>query len=687
MLTEIPWPWAWHWLRPAYLILVLPLGLLWFFLWRLGSDQARWQSWIDPGLLPHLLTQGRGRSEVWLALLGVSWLAAILVLAGPVWSKAPSAVQTAEAGRVLVWDLSPSMLASDVKPSRLERARLKIIDLLKALPEGQVALIVYAGDAHTVTPLTDDRNTLINLLPALHPSQMPLPGSNPEAALLQAQALLEQAQIQAGQIVLITDEIATEALPQLTRWLADSPHQLTLWTLGSTEGAPIPWGRGGFVKDSRGQPVLARLNEAELMQFARESGSHYVPLNSDNRDIDTLTELLSLAKTDTRARDGQFDQWDEKGHWLLWLLLPVAALAFRRGVMTCFVLGLVLVPGVSVNNAEASLFKTPDQQGASAYAEQHYDNAAQAFADPGWRGAALYRAGRYAEAEAAFTTQGGAEGLFNAGNSALAQGKAGQALAHFAKAKALNPSLPGLDQNQRLAEALKKAEEERKQQENQHSQSEDKPSDEASGDAGQNGSGEPKPGKDSESSAPSQSKDANQSDQSGESQNAGEPGAGSSSTAGAQGEAGTNSSQGSAHNEAADSQGQADDESDADQPQQNPAQGTGSASSTSSMPAFFSGASEPSSNNEESGDQPAQTNPSSEGSGEHSDEKTRELAQPTPALDAKARERTERLDSLLRRVPDDPAGLLRNKFKRQAQERQQSLGRGGLYEQQATDRW
>src|SRR5690606_7644966 len=120
-----------------------------------------------------------------LGLLGL-WTLAIVALAGPVWQKIPQPVERNTEALVICWDLSPSMLAEDVKPSRPLRSRLKLIDLLQARTDGQIALIAYSAEAYTVTPLTDHRETLINLLPALSPTTLPSIGSNPEMALTAA---------------------------------------------------------------------------------------------------------------------------------------------------------------------------------------------------------------------------------------------------------------------------------------------------------------------------------------------------------------------------------------------------------------------------------------------------------------------------------------------------------------------
>ena len=195
-----------HWLRPLWLSALIPAVLLLVLLWRSHFQSQQWHKHIAPALLPTLLQGGTSKaSRFLLVAIALAWLAATIAMAGPVWQKQPTPVVQNTEALVICWDLSPSMLAEDITPSRLARSRLKIIDLLKARPDGQTALIAYSAEAYTVTPLTDDIQTVINLLPALAPTTLPSVGSNPEMAFEQANELLKQAGINHGHIVMLTD--------------------------------------------------------------------------------------------------------------------------------------------------------------------------------------------------------------------------------------------------------------------------------------------------------------------------------------------------------------------------------------------------------------------------------------------------------------------------------------------------
>ncbi|MEE8320761.1 MAG: VWA domain-containing protein, partial [Gammaproteobacteria bacterium] len=197
-----------HFLRPLWLLALIPLIIvIWMLAVRkLGSRS--WETVCDAELLPFILIGRSIQTRRWsLGLIGSCGLLAILSLAGPTWEQLPQPVFQSQSALVIALDLSRSMEASDIKPSRLERARFKIADLLKLRQEGQTALLVYAGEAFTVTPLTDDTKTIASQLPALTTLMMPAHGSDAGRALKKSEELLKQAGMGEGHILLVTDEV------------------------------------------------------------------------------------------------------------------------------------------------------------------------------------------------------------------------------------------------------------------------------------------------------------------------------------------------------------------------------------------------------------------------------------------------------------------------------------------------
>ena len=189
------WLATFHFLRPWWLLALAALPLLWLVLARGGAEAGAWRGVVDAHLLEHLLADSnedaRTQMPRWLAAL--AWTIACVALAGPAWEQLPQWLFQNRAARVFALELSASMAAQDVKPSRYERARYKLADLLKRSGDMQTALIAYAGDAFVVAPLTDDANTVANLVDALDPSVLPAPGNDAARAIELGVKLIKQA--------------------------------------------------------------------------------------------------------------------------------------------------------------------------------------------------------------------------------------------------------------------------------------------------------------------------------------------------------------------------------------------------------------------------------------------------------------------------------------------------------------
>ena len=199
---------AFHFLRPLALIGLAPALLLaaWYGLRHLG--RGAFDFLLSKELQAVLLSGGetsqRWRTPAMIALgLGLGCIA----IAGPTWQRQDMPAREVEDALVVLFDLSLSMYAEDVQPSRLERARLELTDLLRLREEGTTALVAYAGDAHVVTPLTDDVETILHLSVSLSPDIMPVFGSRTGRAIELANQLLLQASQETGRLLLISDGI------------------------------------------------------------------------------------------------------------------------------------------------------------------------------------------------------------------------------------------------------------------------------------------------------------------------------------------------------------------------------------------------------------------------------------------------------------------------------------------------
>lgn len=488
-----------HFLRPLWLFALIPALLFFAAMWRVNSVVTAWDKAIDKSLLPYLLDRSKNAAQrTPLLLLLAAWSLGILAMSGPVYEKLPQPVQKREDALVIVMDLSLSMFAPDHIPSRMDLAKRKLRDILALREEGQTALVVYAGDAHTVTPLTDDVVTIAALVPSLSPNIMPLFGSNPMAAIDLAIGLLSDVEAVRGKILLMTDGISGFDQEQLiTQQMEPTDYELLIMGIGTEEGAPIRTSDGNYLTDENGAQIIPKLNRNVLQSLANRTNGRYHDIQLADSDLAfLLTDFNPLGDEELSEVEEEFDVWYEAGPWFLLLILPMAAMSFRRGWLFSLVLltssGL-LIPGGQVQAAEwLDFWKTKDQQGAEAFANEEHATAAGLFQAPNWQGVASYRAENYEAAVAAFSASDNADGHYNRGNSLALAGNYAEAIAAYDLALGLELTHADAIHNKEIVEQLLEQEEaengenqEGESQENQSEQNSENESDENQDDSDQ----------------------------------------------------------------------------------------------------------------------------------------------------------------------------------------------------------
>jgi Ca-activated chloride channel family protein len=463
-----------HFIRPEWLLAIPVIIVLAVLLARRQLGAGHWRDVVDPELMPYVLSRTPGRGVDWRWwMLGVAGIVAAVAMAGPAWQRIEQPVFRAEQALVVALDLSRSMDAQDIAPSRLARAKLKILGMLERRQSGQTALLVYSSNAFTVTPLTDDTDTIAALVNSLTTDIMPSRGSYPEVGIRKGQALLEQAGVGYGEVLLVTDGGSSPAAEKAARDLRDAGFSLSILGVGTREGAPIPRLAGGFVTDKRGNIAVARLEERGLMDLAAAGGGRFALLGPDDSDIDHLlsgeVRAASVASDDSLASD----QWREEGPWLVLLLLPLAAMAFRRGWV------LVLVIFIAPLPAQASLWDdlwlNKDQQAKKALEAGAPADAAVLFDDTEWRGVARYRAGDYAGSAREFAASGDVRSLYNLGNAMAQQGEFESAIDTYEQVLEMAPDHEDARYNLELVKQLQEQQEQEQQQAGDDQQSTQNP--------------------------------------------------------------------------------------------------------------------------------------------------------------------------------------------------------------------
>lgn len=456
-----------HFIRPWWLLALLPAAAMLVLLLKNRVARGNWSDVCDAELMPFILqTLPSPQRRSYLLAAAAATVVCIVALAGPTWQRLPSPAFRNDSALVIALDLSKSMNATDTKPSRLSKARYKIADILQLRKDGQTALLVYGGDAFIVTPLTTDITTINSQLEALTTNIMPSPGSNTQLAIDKSTELLRQAGLTKGHILLVTDSNADNAA-------VAGDYQLSVLALGTTAGAPIPAGGGGFVKDAAGNIVIAKLDSAGLSELAAAGHGLYQTVTANDDDIKHLSALFNRAEpgSSREQSDLLLEQWDDKGPWLALLLLPWAALRFRKGVLSLLLLSALPLPREAQAFDWQSLWQTPDQRAQRAFEGQQFDQAAAQFNDPNWRAAAQFRAGQYEQAAETLKDAQTADGHYNRGNALAKAGQLQEALEAYKQALKLDPNHSDAKFNKELVE--KQQQEQKQQQQGKDQQSSD----------------------------------------------------------------------------------------------------------------------------------------------------------------------------------------------------------------------
>ena len=446
------WP---HWLRPEWLLILPLLGWLLWQRWHREKRAGRWQKILPPAFHRVLLSGGSGRSSKlpWIAL-GLGWLLALLALLGPSWQRVEQPSQKPEDPLVVMLELTPEMLATDSSPNRLEQARRKIYDLLQNRNDAQTAVIVYAGSAHTLVPLSDDMATSRNLLEALKPSIMPQPGHRADLAIGKALELLDQSALGQGRLLLITSSLSEPERNGIRQALSGHTPPLLILGIGSREGAPVVDESGQFLKDDQGAILLPRLDSPSLRAFALDVGGRYRQARLDDNDLRGLGLLDGPRNLRNDGQTLQLDTWADQGYWLLLPLLLLVACAGRRGWLFCLPLLFMLQPQPAQAMSFTDLWLRPDQQGLRLLQQNKPLLAVEHFSDPLWQGVALYRAGDYAGAARRFAEVNSASAHYNRGNALAMNGELEAAIDAWEQALELQPELEAAAQNKALVEQL-----------------------------------------------------------------------------------------------------------------------------------------------------------------------------------------------------------------------------------------
>lgn len=449
-----------HFLRPHWLWLLMAVPVIYLAFHIRDDVRARWKRYIDPELLDHLIV---ARKRRWrfrpIHMICLLIILGTVAIAGPTWKREQPPFTEDKAPLVIALDLSRTMDAIDLDPTRLERAKLKLRDLIKVRNGGRTALFVYAGPTHMVLPFTTDDSLFDLYLSSLSTSLMPGEGKDTAKALRTIEDFLKDEPVP-GTILFVNDGIESQALPTFRQFTAQDENQndILVMGVGTSNGGPVRLANNGFLTDRFGRRVYTKLDVNALRSLSRIDISA-TTLTLNDEDINWIQRRVQHHLQAVQQRNSK-TRWIDEGYWLT---IPIAAITvfwFRKGwtvrwTSAALAVLFILPPAdAQTRFSWIDLWMTHDQQGRYYFERGDYQKAAEKFEDPLWRGLALSHAGDYESALNAFALSDSPEAWYNQGNALAHTGKYPEAIQAYQQALARRHPWPEAQENLTLVQSL-----------------------------------------------------------------------------------------------------------------------------------------------------------------------------------------------------------------------------------------
>ena len=473
------------------------LLLLWALPFLLGllvyQHRSRAKNWkqIASSRFSELLTHRWRPQRAWskMLCLVLAWTFLVFALARPRWGFEWKDVPKGGIDLMVALDLSTSMLATDISPSRLERSKREMIDLLSLLQGDRIGIVAFAGEAFVQCPLTQDYRMAKMFISQLDVNLMPVQGTAVGSAIKKSIDSLEKASPEESQgkaILLITDgeDHGTNPL-EMAKLAKEKGIRIFAIGIGSEEGAPIPLEKGGFKKDAAGNVIVSRLDAKTLEEIATLTGAQYLRSTTGSFELETIYkkgirgELPDQAYGTTRQKI-----WYERFPWFLlvalfFLFLEVAMREFvrPRRRKNGAVLGWFFLPLLVFSFSERG---QAGSAGEGLYQKKEYEKAVEAFQKEEGknpedlvatynRAVSQFRAGKFegalegfAKAAQSKDPQLQIKSQFNLGNTLVTTGKLKEAAAAYEQVLQLSPQDKDAKENLEWVQRKLKEEEEKK---------------------------------------------------------------------------------------------------------------------------------------------------------------------------------------------------------------------------------
>jgi Ca-activated chloride channel homolog len=432
-----------HFLRTEYWWVVIPVVfiiLLGLFFYK---EPDSWQKHIAKHLQPYVVQKGTAwKSRLMHLTVLVMFAIGFISFLGPTWDQIKTPAKKIESQLVIALDLSQSMLATDISPTRLERAKFKIHDFLKANPKAETCLLVFSGSAHTAIPFTTDYKIITDQLDGLKPSMMPVKGTGFNVLFNKIDAFLSDNKAE-GKVLLITDDLNDLSLERISNFLQQNNAQLFVYPFASQSGAIIPRTK------EKSSLNVEKVNSLEAMDKV-----NVLEITLDNSDVEDLAKAISDNIVFEDESEEEEENWQDEGYWLIFPLAFIFLFSFRKGWALNLIIFAISFSSCSEENKQKTidfkfknLWYTQEYQAQQEFDKGNFILAAQQFSDPLRKGVAYFKAGDLISAQTAFEQDTTTNGLYNLGLTYAKLGQLKKAEAIFEKLVQQDPSNKNASEN------------------------------------------------------------------------------------------------------------------------------------------------------------------------------------------------------------------------------------------------
>ncbi len=311
-----------HFLRPYWLLAIVAFAFIYFSFRQRDDNLHFWKDFMSAEIIARLTVKATGTQ--WLSPKNMMFVVAVvlsIVMSGPTWRQQESPFTEDKSALIIALDVSETMNQSDIQPSRLLRAKQKIIELLEVRGDANTALIAFAGSAHTVMPITNDSEMIRHFLDSLDNTLMPQSGKRPQSILPIAEELFRPTLVP-GTLLMMGDGASLETVNQFSSFFGSHSHQLIVWAFGTTGAIQ----QQDIVNETEAPIIPMQLSQLESL--IDDSHGRLILMSHDKQDVSKVGRAIenNLVIVEDASRP-----WLDSGYPLVFLLATLFLFWFRRG--------------------------------------------------------------------------------------------------------------------------------------------------------------------------------------------------------------------------------------------------------------------------------------------------------------------------------------------------------------------